>query len=148
MVDDMSDDLHPFLARLQQATNAHDLDLVVGCFATDYRNETPAHPTRDFRGIDQVRTNWRQMFGFVPDIRARVLRHAPSRADAGAELWSEWEMSGTRLDGSRHLMRGVIVFGLQDDRASWARFYLEPVDESTTTIDEAVRLQLHADTPA
>ena len=31
MVDDMSDDLHPFLARLQQATNAHDLDLVVDC---------------------------------------------------------------------------------------------------------------------
>ncbi|MDQ1718169.1 MAG: hypothetical protein QOE89_2122 [Pseudonocardiales bacterium] len=144
MVDDMSDDLHPFLAQLQQATNAHDLDQVVDCFATDYRNETPAHPTRDFRGSDQVRTNWRQIFGFVPDICARVLRHAGS----GAELWSEWEMSGTRLDGTGHLMRGVIVFGLQDGRASWARFYLEPVDEATTTVDEAVRLQLHADSPA
>jgi hypothetical protein len=57
-------------------------------------------------------------------------------------------MSGTRLDGTGHLMRGVIVFGLQDGRASWARFYLEPVDEATTTVDEAVRLQLHADSPA
>jgi hypothetical protein len=34
--------------RLQRATNAHDLEAVVGCFAPDYRNETPAHPERGF----------------------------------------------------------------------------------------------------
>jgi NADH dehydrogenase len=30
--------------RLRQATNDHDLDALAGCFAVDYRNETPAHP--------------------------------------------------------------------------------------------------------
>jgi ketosteroid isomerase-like protein len=140
----MSAAAHPFLARLQQATNAHDVDAVVGCFTADYRNETPVHPARSFQGNEQVRANWRQIFGFVPDLRAHVLHEA----DSGTEVWSEWEMSGTRRDGTAHLMRGVIVFGLRGDQACSARFYLEPVDEATTTVDEAVRRQVHPDTPA
>ena len=94
-------------------------------FDTSYRNETPAHPGRDFQGREQVRVNWRQIFAFVPDVQASVRRWTGD----GRDVWSEWEMSGTRLDGTRHLMRGVIVFGVQDGRAAWARFYLEPVDD-------------------
>jgi hypothetical protein len=45
-------------------------------------------------------------------------------------------------------MRGVIVFGVQDGRAASARFYLEPVDEDSATVDDAVRAQLHVDTPS
>ncbi len=131
-----------FLARLLQATNAHDLDALVSCFAPDYRNDAPAHPARAFEGIEQVRTNWRQIFQFVPDVQARVLSHATD----GSEVWSEWEMRGTRLDGTRHLMRGVIIFGVDDDRTTSARFYLEPVDEAGATVDDAVREQVHADT--
>jgi limonene-1,2-epoxide hydrolase len=138
----MSVDTHPFLARLLQATNAHDLDALVDCFSPAYRNETPAHPSRDFQGQQQVRVNWQQIFAFVPDIRTDVLRWA---AD-GSQVWSEWDMSGTRLDGTAHLMRGVIIFGVQNGRAITARFYLEPVDDSlTTSVDDAVRHQLHAD---
>ncbi|MDQ6851372.1 MAG: nuclear transport factor 2 family protein [Actinomycetota bacterium] len=139
----MPEDIHPFLLRLQQATNDHDLDALVDCFTPDYCNEAPAHPRRAFKGSEQVRTNWRQIFGFVPDVQSRVLGYAVN----GSEVWSEWEMSGTRVDGTQHLMRGVIVFGLQNGRASSARFYLEPVEESATTVDDAVRVQVHADTP-
>ena len=47
-------DLHPtpesVIVRLVEATNAHDLESLVGCFASDYRNETPVHPARGFFG--------------------------------------------------------------------------------------------------
>ena len=121
--------------RLVDATNRHDLSALVDCFAEDYRNETPAHPARDFQGRDQVRRNWEQIFGGVPNVSARVLQ----RTIAGDTVWSEWEMSGTRRDGSPHLMRGVILFTVRDGRAAAARFYLEPVEAGGPQIDEAVR---------
>jgi ketosteroid isomerase-like protein len=124
--------------RLVLATNEHDLDALVGCFSDDYENETPAHPARGFRGRAQVRRNWEQIFAFVPDIRAEVLR----RATADDSAWTEWEMRGTRRDGKPHWMRGVIVFGVSDEAIRWARFYLEPVDESDTTVDGAIRQQM------
>ena len=36
-------------------------------------------------------------------------------------------------------MRGVIVFGVDDGVARWARFYLEPVVDDADTVDDAVR---------
>ena len=112
--------------RLRQATNDHDLDAVVDCFAADYRNETPVHPERGFTGQEQVRRNWEQIFAAIPDVSTDVLRCAVD----GDSVWSEWEHRGTRRDGSRHVMRGVVIFGVVDDRAAWARFYLEPVEEN------------------
>ena len=82
--------------RLRQATNDHDLDALVACFAPDYRNETPAHPERDFTGRDQVRQNWTQIFAAIGDLRAEVLRSAVE----GDTVWSEWEHRGTRPDGT------------------------------------------------
>ncbi len=120
--------------RLCRATNDHDLDALTGCFAPDYRNETPAHPARGFRGQAQVRRNWEQIFAAVPDIAAHVRWVAD-----GQEVWSEWEMSGTRLDGSRHLLRGVVIFGVEHGKATWARFYLEPVQEDGGTVDDNIR---------
>ena len=35
-------------------------------------------------------------------------------------------------------MRGVIVFGVADRRAAWARFYLEPVDTGEGGVDAAI----------
>lgn len=124
--------------RLQRATNAHDIDALVACFAEEYENVTPVHPARGFRGRDQVRRNWEQIFANVSDLRAEILGHAVD----GDTAWTEWEMRGTRPDGSAHLMRGVIVFGVHDGVARSARFYLEPVDEATTTVDDAVRNQV------
>ncbi len=124
--------------RLVRATNQHDLEAMAACFSEDYLNETPAHPARGFRGRAQVRRNWEQIFAFVPDIHAEVIRSA-AKADT---IWTEWEMRGTRRDGRSHWMRGVIVFGVNDEAIRWARFYLEPVDESDATVDDAVRDQL------
>ncbi len=120
--------------RLAAATNAHDLDGLVDCFSPEYRNETPAHPARGFEGQTQVRRNWEQIFGAVPDLSAHVSWIADEHT-----AWSEWEMRGTRRDGVPHLMRGVVIFGVEGDRATWARFYLEPVDLDTGDVNQAVR---------
>ncbi|MEY2458822.1 MAG: hypothetical protein QOG30_652, partial [Acidimicrobiaceae bacterium] len=122
------------IERLRTAVDDHDLEALVDCFALDYRNETPAHPERGFEGQDQVRTNWGRIFRGVPDITAEVT----STAVDGDAIWSEWEMRGTRPDGQPHLMRGVIIFGVQDERAAWARFYLEPVDTGEGGVDAAI----------
>jgi ketosteroid isomerase-like protein len=120
--------------RLAAATNAHDLEGIVDCFTEDYVNETPAHPARGFTGRDQVRRNWTAILAGVPDLTAEVVS---SIAD-GATAWTEWRMAGTRRDGAAHEMAGVIVFGVRDERAAWARFYLEPVDHSGGDVNAAV----------
>jgi hypothetical protein len=133
------------LGRLVQATNAHDLDAIAACFASGYRNDTPVHPTRSFIGREQVRRNWEQILGFVPNIHAELLRTS-AQDDV---VWSEWEQRGTRRDGTPHLMRGVIIFGIEDDAITWARFYLEPVQHEGGNVDDAVRAQVaRAATPA
>lgn len=121
--------------RLAQATNDHDLDAIVACFATDYVNQTPVHPGRGFVGNEQVRSNWSQILAGVPDICARVLAiHVQDDT-----VWSEWEMAGTRRDGATHLMRGVNIFEVRDSLIWSARFYLEPVDLESGEVGEFVR---------
>jgi ketosteroid isomerase-like protein len=124
------------IERLKLAVDSHDLELLSGCFAEDFRNETPVHPARSFQGREQVRQNWAQIFGAVPDIKAEVVRSAVD----GATAWTEWEMRGTRRDGAPHLMRGVSIFGLGDDRFTSVRFYLEPVEEGGVAVEAAVRM--------
>jgi ketosteroid isomerase-like protein len=123
-----------FLDRLSGAVNAHDLDGVVACFHDDYRNDTPAHPGRGFVGAEQVRKNWTMIFGGLPDMKSTIVSHVVD----GDTVWSEWEMAGTRPDGVASMMRGVVVFGIRDGRAAWARFYLEPVDAGDGGVDAAV----------
>jgi ketosteroid isomerase-like protein len=127
--------------RLQRATNEHDLEAVVSCFDADYRNETPAHPARGFSGREQVRRNWEKIFRFIPDIRADVLRCVVD----GDTVWTEWEHRGHRLDGTEHLMRGVVIFGVSENVASWARFYLEPVQDDAANVETAVHQQVTTD---
>jgi ketosteroid isomerase-like protein len=123
------------LDRLAAVTNARDLDALVACFAPDYRNETPAHPARGFTGRGQVRRNWEQIFTFMPDITATVLRSCGQ----GDMVWSEWEMTGTRADGVPQQLAGVIIFGVRDGQFTWARFYLEPVQAGGPDADQALR---------
>jgi ketosteroid isomerase-like protein len=123
--------------RLCRATNAHDLDALAACFALEYRNDTPVHPSRGFQGRAQVRKNWEHILAAVPDLSASVRWIAD-----GSTVWSEWEMRGTRLDGSLHLMRGVVIFGVDQQQATWARFYLEPVHDEGGGIDQALRAQV------
>jgi hypothetical protein len=116
--------------RIADAMNAHDIDAFVACLHDDYDSEQPAHPDRAFRGSGQVRANWSAVFASVPDFRAELVR-----ADvAGGVEWSEWRWHGTDLE-----MAGVIIFGIRDGRAAWARLYVEPVEQAGAGIEAAVR---------
>ena len=124
--------------RLRDATNAHDLDAIVACFAADYCNETPAHPARGFVGREQVRRNWTQILAAVRDVSTEIV----ASVAAGDTVWTEWEHRGTRSDGSPHLMRGVIIFKVRDGLIATARFFLEPVENAGIGVDSAVRRQV------
>ena len=126
------------IERLRDATNAHDLDAIVACFAADYRNETPLHPARGFSGREQVRRNWTQILAAVRDVSTEIV----ASVAAGDTVWSEWIHRGTRPDGSPHLMRGVIIFAVRDGLITSARFFLESVEDSGDGIDAAVRRQV------
>ena len=126
--------------QLAHATSRHDLDGIVACFAEGYINETPAHPQRSFRGRDQVRRNWQQILTGVPDITAQVEKSVVD----GDTVWSEWHMSGPRRDGELHEMRGVIIFDVAGELVTAARFYLEPVESRSGTVDTAVHRTLTA----
>jgi ketosteroid isomerase-like protein len=119
--------------RLCRATNAHDLEGVGACFATDYRLEMPAHPGGGFVGREQVQANWGRIFAGVPDIAVDT-----RWVTLDDTAWSEWEMRGTRLDGSPHLMRGVIIFRVRDGEFSSARFYVEPVEQGGDGVDQMI----------
>jgi ketosteroid isomerase-like protein len=140
MVEETATGATPLVRRIAEAINTHDLEALVDCFAADYRNETPAHPSRGFVGRDQVRANWVQILGAVPDLRAVVVREC---GDRGTE-WAEWHWSGTRPDGGMLAMRGVTILGVTDGRAAWARFYMEPVDDDGIGVDTVVRDQVGA----
>lgn len=120
--------------RLCDATNRHDLDALAACFAVEYRNQTPTHPARGFVGRAQVRSNWEQLFAAMPDLGATIT----ARAASGDAVWTEWEMRGSRPDGQPHLMRGVIVFGIEADEIADARFYLEPVDADPSDVNAEI----------
>ena len=122
--------------QLLTAMNAHDIDAFVTCFATDYRSEQPAHPSRAFRGSAQVRENWTSVFSGVPDFRADLLLAVTT--DAGIEI-GEWRWRGTYADGSPFAMDGVIVLGIEDSRIAWGRLYMEQVEADGAGIDEMVR---------
>ena len=128
--------------RLRVVTNAHDIDAIVACFASDYRNETPAHPARSFVGNEQVRRNWTQILAAIPDISTEILASAVS----GTMVWTEWEHRGTRRDGTAHLMRGVIVFGIAGGLIASARFFLEPVEQASGDVEAAVQRQVSTGT--
>ena len=122
--------------RLLDAMNAHDLDAFVACFASGYRSEQPAHPSRAFGGSDQVRENWAGVFSGVPDFAAELLSSAA--ADGGIEV-GEWHWHGSHTDGSAFAMRGVTVLGIEHDRIAWGRLYMEVVEQDGVDIDEMVR---------
>lgn len=122
---------------IRHAVNAHDLGALAMCFQRDYRSEQPFYPDRAFRGRDQMRRNWTQIFGAVPDIRAEVLRSAVD----GDTVWTEWEMRGTRRDGAPHHSAMVTIGGVEGGEVAWMRLYLEPVTLGDD-IEAAVQAEL------
>jgi ketosteroid isomerase-like protein len=122
--------------RLLAAMNAHDLDTFVACFAAQYDSQQPAHPSRAFRGSDQVRKNWEGVFAGVPDFTAELV--LATTTHDGVEV-GEWRWHGTHTDGSLFRMEGVIVVGVQRGQIAWGRLYMEPVEQGGANIDEMVQ---------
>lgn len=116
-----------FPDNLRKAISTHDLEALVACFTEDYRCDMPTHPARSFVGQEVVRKNWTGLFARVPDIEARVLRSVRD----GDVVWSEWEMSGTAVDDTPFLVRGVVVAHTEGDRVAQANFYLDPVERDS-----------------
>jgi hypothetical protein len=75
------------------------------------------------------------VFEGIPDFRAEL------RSWAAAEdtVWGEWHWQGTQSGGTLLDMVGVFVCGVRDERISWARLYMEPVEQAGAGIQSAVR---------
>lgn len=127
--------LKAVIERLHTAQNQHDLEAFLDCIAPDYQSEQPVHPDRAFQGRDQVRKNWSAIFSGVPDFQSELLRSATE----DNTVWTEWHWYGTQADGTRLDMRGVTLFGVQDDRIVWGRLYMEPMQETGAGIDAQVK---------
>jgi ketosteroid isomerase-like protein len=65
-------------------------------------------------------------------------RRVIAAAVHGDQVWTEWEMRGTRRDGAPHAMAGVVIFTVDDDHIAAARFYLEPVESTSGDVNAAV----------
>lgn len=121
--DDVQEEL---IERIVAAENSHDADRVAELVAEDYRSETPIHPERDFTGREQVRENWQAVFESAPDLDVKLVRSAVD----GDTIWTEWHMTGTQTDGTELDMRGVAIWGVEDDLLQWGRIYMEPVEQT------------------
>lgn len=121
--------------RLQRATNDHDLEALTACFAQNYVNETPAHPSRSFVGREQVRSNWTRILAAVPDLTSTMVASVVS----GDTVWAEWVWAGNRRDGHVHDMRGITVTTVRDGMISAARFFMEPMIRDEAGIEDAIR---------
>ncbi len=94
------------------------------------------HPSRSFVGIAPVRSNWEKFFAAIPDIHITVSRTACD----GEEVWVEQSMTGTRLGGAAHDLRGVMVLTVRDGLVRANSFYVEPVERAGLTNDETIRM--------
>ena len=57
----------------------------------------------------------------------------------GDTVWSEWHWQGLQSGGTPLDMVGVLVCGVREERISWARLYMEPVEHAGAGIESAVR---------
>jgi ketosteroid isomerase-like protein len=134
-------DPRALIERLTAAQNAHDLDGMLACFAEDYRSEQPLFPARNFQGIDQVRANWSALLEGIEDFHAETVRSAVE----GDTVFVEVHWTGTKADGAPFDERGVLVMGVQDDRITWGRLYVDEVEREGADIDAVVRRMAGSD---
>jgi ketosteroid isomerase-like protein len=128
--------------RFVQAINGHDLEAIVSCFAPDYHDVEPVHPTRQISGgRTEVRKRWGTVLDGMPDFRTEVERVAVEADTA----WIEHDWSGTRADGTRLHLRGVNIFGIRDGQFAWGHIYKETVEEDGIDIEERVRRMAEGD---
>jgi ketosteroid isomerase-like protein len=93
--------------------DTHDLDRIMRHFAPDAVFDGPRGTERwgtRFEGTDAVAAAFDARFKGIPDIRYRDDEHFAS-GDRGA---SEWTLTGTALDGTRHDIRGCDLWTFRD----------------------------------
>jgi len=112
--------------RMIQATNRHDLDEMVECFAEDFRSEQPFHPERNFVGQAGVRKNWSFFFSTIPDMQVTILNEVIE----GDILWAELHYHGTGIDGKKQTTKGVTIQGVRANQIIWSHLYIESVAEA------------------
>lgn len=122
------------LDQLVASTNAHDLDALVDCFASDYELTDPAHPVRSFAGAAQVRKNWAAIFAAAPDIRLDVQQ----RVLSGDGFWLEGRQVGTRRDGQSLDNQMVFIAHVSGGRIASAHIYVTPVEQAGPNIDAVI----------
>src|SRR4051812_45415704 len=116
--------------------NRHDPEGMAATMTPDYRSDQPVHPNRHFVGNRQVVANWTEMFRGVPDLVSELL----AEATEGRTSLAEWRGGGHPPGGPRVTMWGVPLAGVGDGGAlGWERLYVEPVEQGSAAIEEAVR---------
>jgi len=124
------------LEQLRDSQNRRDVKAMSECFDPGYQGEQPAHPNRGFGGKEQVGKNLSTCSRAFPTSRPSCYVTAPTG------VWGEWNWRATGLR-----MTGVTVMGVKEGRISWARLYMEPVEEAGQDIDEAVETITERDRP-
>jgi predicted esterase/ketosteroid isomerase-like protein len=103
------------LVALFAAFNRHDVDSVMACLTSDIVFDAATGPEafgRRFRGTQEVRAAFAQVWRDIPDIGWTCRRHTV----AGDTALSEWLFSGTRADGSRLEVEGCDIFEFEAAR--------------------------------
>ncbi len=112
--------------RWVRAMSAHDVEAAVDCFDVDYVDEAPARRGESVHGQVEVRQNFVRLFTDIPDLRANLVGAV---AD-GEAVWMEWQMTGTRADGTAMDFVGVNIFEVKDGRFLSGRIYTELVRDT------------------
>ncbi|MFL5580855.1 MAG: nuclear transport factor 2 family protein [Gemmatimonadaceae bacterium] len=122
--------------RLVRAINRHDVEAIGELCHPGIRGELPAHPARNYVGVEMLRANWALIFELVPDLSAELTRCGVD----GDLVWAEWAWTGTQTDGSRFERTGVAIHGLRDGRIEWVRLHMQPIlSRPVTAVDVALR---------
>ena len=102
------------LVRLLDAFNAHDLDRIMECFATDCVLETPRGESpwgTRFDGPDAVREGLAQRFQGLPDVHYGEDEHWV----CGRHGVSRWLLTGTTTSGESVRVHGCDIFDFTAD---------------------------------
>jgi ketosteroid isomerase-like protein len=122
----MSSDPESVAQRWITSLSAHDLEGAVDCFDAAYVDEAPARRGESVQGQNSVRRNFSMLLSELPDLTANITR---SVAD-GDDVWMEWNMRGTRQDGTLLEFVGVNIFQVRDGRFRSGRIYTEIVRDA------------------
>jgi ketosteroid isomerase-like protein len=127
MTEQQKQDLTPkeVFESMIEAANRHDLEAMVAWFAPDYHGELPFTPERNFTGLAGVRKNWGFFFSTMPDFRVEILAEAVE----GDTVWAELFFHGTLADGSKRMMQGVNIMGIQSGKIAWGKLYQDTVQK-------------------